>query len=291
MMKLWQLRLLWQTVPGLKRFRSEYPARFFDVGIAEGHAVTFAAGLAAAGLHPVFAVYSSFLQRGFDQVVHDVCMQNLPVVFAIDRAGLVGADGETHQGVFDLSYMGMIPNMTVLAPKNKWELADMLRFAFRQNGPVAVRYPRGTAYDGLKEHRAPICYGKSEWLCEEMQIAIFAVGNMVEEAVKVHEILHERGYDCSLINVRFVKPLDQETLLKAAKEHLLIVTMEENVLRGGFGYAAAAFLSASNVNTKVLHFGIDDQFVQHGTVSQLHERIGLDAQSMAEKIIETYKTI
>lgn len=241
--------------------------------------------------HPVFAVYSSFLQRGFDQVVHDVCMQNLPVVFAIDRAGLVGADGETHQGVFDLSYMGMIPNMTVLAPKNKWELADMLRFAFRQNGPVAVRYPRGTAYDGLKEHRAPICYGKSEWLCEEMQIAIFAVGNMVEEAVKVHEILHERGYDCSLINVRFVKPLDQETLLKAAKEHLLIVTMEENVLRGGFGYAAAAFLSASNVNTKVLHFGIDDQFVQHGTVSQLHERIGLDAQSMAEKIIETYKTI
>ncbi len=181
--------------------------------------------------------------------------------------------------------------MTVLAPKNKWELADMLRFAFRQNGPVAVRYPRGTAYDGLKKHRAPICYGKSEWLCEEMQIAIFAVGNMVEEAVKVHEILHERGYDCSLINVRFVKPLDQETLLKAAKEHLLIVTMEENVLRGGFGYAAAAFLSASNVNTKVLHFGIDDQFVQHGTVSQLHERIGLDAQSMAEKIIETYKTI
>ena len=276
---------------GLKRFRSEYPARFFDVGIAEGHAVTFAAGLAAAGLHPVFAVYSSFLQRGFDQVVHDVCMQNLPVVFAIDRAGLVGADGETHQGVFDLSYMGMIPNMTVLAPKNKWELADMLRFAFRQNGPVAVRYPRGTAYDGLKEHRAPICYGKSEWLCEEMRIVIFAVGNMVEEAVKVHEILHERGYDCSLINVRFVKPLDQETLLKAAKEHLLIVTMEENVLRGGFGYAAAAFLSASNVNTKVLHFGIDDQFVQHGTVSQLHERIGLDAQSMAEKIIETYKTI
>ena len=276
---------------GLHHFAREFPNRYYDVGIAEQHAVTFSAALASMGELPVFAVYSSFLQRGFDQVVHDVCMQNLPVVFAIDRAGLVGADGETHQGVFDLSYMGMIPNMTVLAPKNKWELADMLRFAFRQNGPVAVRYPRGTAYDGLKEHRAPICYGKSEWLCEEMQIAIFAVGNMVEEAVKVHEILHERGYDCSLINVRFVKPLDQETLLKAAKEHLLIVTMEENVLRGGFGYAAAAFLSASNVNTKVLHFGIDDQFVQHGTVSQLHERIGLDAQSMAEKIIETYKTI
>lgn len=276
---------------GLKRFRAEYPARFFDVGIAEGHAVTFAAGLAAAGLHPVFAVYSSFLQRGFDQIVHDVCMQNLPVVFAIDRAGLVGADGETHQGVFDLSYLGMIPNMTILAPKNKWELADMLRFAFRQDGPVALRYPRGQAYDGLKEHRAPIIYGTSEWICEERQIAIFAVGNMVEEAVKVHELLHEQGYDCSLINVRFVKPLDHDALRKAAEEHLLVVTMEENILRGGFGYAVAAYLSAENENVKVLHFGIDDQFVEHGTVSQLHARIGLDAASMAEKIIDTYRKL
>ncbi len=276
---------------GLKRFRAEYPARFFDVGIAEGHAVTFAAGLAAAGLHPVFAVYSSFLQRGFDQIVHDVCMQNLPVVFAIDRAGLVGADGETHQGVFDLSFLGMIPNMTVLAPKNKWELADMLRFAFRQDGPVALRYPRGQAYAGLKEHRAPIVCGKSEWIYEERQIAIFAVGNMMEEAVKVHELLHEQGYDCSLINVRFVKPLDKEALRKAAEEHLLIVTMEENILRGGFGYAAAAYLSAADETVKVLHFGIDDQFVQHGTVSQLHARIGLDAESMTDKILETYQKL
>lgn len=276
---------------GLKRFRAEYPTRFFDVGIAEGHAVTFAAGLAAAGLHPVFAVYSSFLQRGFDQIVHDVCMQNLPVVFAIDRAGLVGADGETHQGVFDLSFLGMIPNMTVLAPKNKWELADMLRFAFRQNGPVALRYPRGQAYAGLKEHRAPIVYGKSEWIYEERQIAIFAVGNMLEEAVKVHELLHEQGYDCSLNNVRFVKPLDKEALRKAAENHLLIVTMEENILRGGFGYAAAAYLSEADETVKVLHFGIDDQFVQHGTVSQLHARIGLDAESMADKIIETYQKL
>ena len=276
---------------GLKRFRAEYPARFFDVGIAEGHAVTFAAGLAAAGMHPVFAVYSSFLQRGFDQIVHDICMQNLPVVFAVDRAGLVGADGETHQGVFDLSYLGMIPNMMVLAPKNKWELADMLRFAFRQEGPVALRYPRGTAYDGLKEHRAPIVYGQSEWIFEERQIAIFAVGNMMEEALKVHELLHERGYDCSLINARFVKPLDYDTLRKAASGHLLVVTMEENILRGGFGYAAAAFLSAADETVKVLHFGIDDQFVQHGTVSQLHVRIGLDAASMTDKIIETYQKL
>ena len=276
---------------GLKRFRAEYPARFFDVGIAEGHAVTFAAGLAAAGMHPVFAVYSSFLQRGFDQIVHDICMQNLPVVFAVDRAGLVGADGETHQGVFDLSYLGMIPNMMVLAPKNKWELADMLRFAFRQEGPVALRYPRGTAYDGLKEHRAPIVYGQSEWIFEERQIAIFAVGNMMEEALKVHELLHERGYDCSLINARFVKPLDYDALRKAASEHLLVVTMEENILWGGFGYAAAAFLSEVDETVKVLHFGIDDQFVQHGTVSQLHVRIGLDAASMTDKIIETYQKL
>ena len=276
---------------GLKRFRAEYPARFFDVGIAEGHAVTFAAGLAAAGLHPVFAVYSSFLQRGYDQIVHDVCMQNLPVVFAIDRAGLVGADGETHQGVFDLSFLGMIPNMTVLAPKNKWELADMLRFAFRQDGPVALRYPRGQAYDGLKEYRAPFVYGKSEWIYEECQIAIFAVGNMVEEAVKVHDLLHEHGYDCSLINVRFVKPLDKEALRKAAAKHLMIVTMEENILRGGFGYAAAAYLGMANENVKVIHFGINDQFVEHGTVSQLHARIGLDAASMTDKIIESYKKL
>ena len=240
---------------GLKRFRAEYPARFFDVGIAEGHAVTFAAGLAAAGMH------------------------------------LVGADGETHQGVFDLSYLGMIPNMMVLAPKNKWELADMLRFAFRQEGPVALRYPRGTAYDGLKEHRAPIVYGQSEWIFEERQIAIFAVGNMMEEALKVHELLHERGYDCSLINARFVKPLDYDALRKAASGHLLVVTMEENILRGGFGYAAAAFLSAVDETVKVLHFGIDDQFVQHGTVSQLHVRIGLDAASMTDKIIKTYQKL
>ena len=167
----------------------------------------------------------------------------------------------------------------------------MLRFAFRQDGPVALRYPRGQAYAGLKEHRAPIEYGKSEWIYEERQIAIFAVGNMMEEAVKVHELLHEQGYDCSLINVRFVKPLDKEALRKAAEGHLLIVTMEENILRGGFGYAAAAYLSAADETVKVLHFGIDDQFVQHGTVSQLHARIGLDAESMADKIIETFQKL
>lgn len=273
---------------GLRRFRMEYPDRFFDVGIAEGHAVTFAAGMAAAGLHPIFAVYSSFLQRGFDQLVHDVCMQNLPVVFAIDRAGLVGADGETHQGIFDLSFLSMIPNMTVMAPKNKWELADMLWFASRYQGPVALRYPRGQAYDGLKEFRAPIEYGKSEWICEELQIAIFAVGNMVEIALQVHEILHGKGYDCSLINARFVKPVDTEALNRVVRDHVLIVTMEENILHGGFGDAVEEYLEKTGDTTKVLRFGIDDQFVHQGTVAQLQKKVGLDAESMAQQIIDTY---
>lgn len=276
---------------GLKRFRAEYPNRFFDVGIAEGHAVTFAAGLAAAGLHPVFAVYSSFLQRGFDQILHDVCMQNLPVVFAIDRAGLVGADGETHQGIFDLSFLNMMPNMTVMAPKNKWELADMLRFAVRHDGPVAVRYPRGEAYDGLKENRAPVLYGKSEWIYEEIQIALFAVGNMVKTAMEVHDLLHEKGYDCSLINARFVKPIDEEAVLKAAKEHLLIVTLEENVLQGGYGASVEAFLGQTSETVKILKCGIDDCFVEHGSVPELHKRIGLDAQSVTDKIIAAYEKI
>lgn len=274
---------------GLKRFRSEFPARFFDVGIAEGHAVTYAAGLAAAGLHPVFAVYSSFLQRAYDQLVHDVCMQNLPVVLSIDRAGLVGADGETHQGIFDLSYLGMIPNMTVMAPKNKWELADMLRFAVRYEGPVALRYPRGQAYDGLKEYRAPVLYGKSEWIYEETQIALFAVGNMVEIAVEVHDLLQEQGYGCSLVNARFVKPIDKDAVSKAAKEHLLLVTLEENVLQGGFGSAVEACLNQSSETVRILKCGIDDCFVEQGTVMELHKRLGLDAQSIADRILEVYE--
>lgn len=276
---------------GLKRFRSEFPDRFFDVGIAEGHAVTFAAGLAAAGLHPVFAVYSSFLQRAFDQLVHDVCMQNLPVVFAIDRAGLVGADGETHQGIFDLSFLGMMPNMTVMAPKNKWELADMLRFAVRHQGPIALRYPRGQAYDGLKEYRAPVIYGKSEWIYEETQIALYAVGNMVETALEVHDLLHEQGYDCSLINARFVKPIDEESVLKASKEHLLLVTLEENVLQGGFGASVEACLNRMEEPVGILKCGIDDQFVEQGAVAELHRRLGLDAQSITDKIIAAYEKI
>ena len=271
---------------GLRRFRNEYPRRFFDVGIAEGHAVTFAAGMAAAGLHPVFAVYSSFLQRGFDELIHDVCIQNLPVIFAIDRAGLVGADGETHQGITDLSYLCMIPNMTVLAPKNKWELADMLWFASRYNGPIGIRYPRGEAYDGLKEYRAPIEYGKAEWIYDESQIALFAVGNMVEQALKVREILLENGCHCSVINGRFVKPVDQDAVKKAAENHRLIVTMEENLLHGGFGTEVGESLAGLDMDVSVLHFGIDDAFIRHGSVSQLQKEIGIDPEHIAKEILK-----
>lgn len=197
---------------GLKRFRNMFPDRFFDVGIAEEHAVTFAAGLALGGMIPVVAVYSSFLQRAVDQIIEDVCLQNLHVIFAVDRAGLVGSDGETHQGCFDLSYLSMIPNMTVMAPKNKWELSDMMKFAVSYDGPIAVRYPRGEAYDGLEEFREPIVRGRSEMICRGKGIALLAVGSMVKTAEAVRKKLLEDGENPTLVNARFVKPLDKKML-------------------------------------------------------------------------------
>ena len=274
---------------GLVGFQKKYPERFFDVGIAEGHAVTFAAGLAAAGLKPVFAVYSSFLQRGYDQIVHDVCMQNLPVVFAIDRAGLVGSDGETHQGAFDMAYLSHIPNMTVLSPKNKWELADMLRFAVKYDGPIAVRYPRGTAYDGLQEYREPIVLGKSEVIHEEREIAIFSVGHMMEEAYKVWEALKSKGYSCSLINSRFVKPMDEEVLRRMAKTHKLFVTIEEGVEAGGYGERVSSYVFKEELPVKVLVNAIPDRYVEQGNIARLRKEILLDADSMVEKIVNAYE--
>ena len=203
---------------GLRRFHRNFPDRFFDVGIAEAHATTFAAGLAKAGLIPVFAVYSSFLQRAFDQILHDVCIQNLHVIFAIDRAGLVGSDGETHQGVFDLSFLLEIPNLTVMSPKNRWEMADMVRFAVDFPYPVALRYPRGEAYEGLKEFRTPILYGKSEVICRESGIAILFIGHMSELGESVWKAMKEAGYRCSLINARFAKPLDTEMIRDRSEE-------------------------------------------------------------------------
>ena len=214
---------------GLTRFKQLYPDRFFDVGIAEAHGVTFAAGLAAGGVHPVFAVYSSFLQRAYDQLIHDVALQNLPVVLAVDRAGLVGSDGETHQGIFDISYLSSIPNMTVMSPKHKWELADMLRFALDYQGPVALRYPRGEAYDGYREFRAPVVYGKSEMLYRESGIAILSAGHMFEPAVQVRDMLKEKGYPCTLVNARFLKPIDEEMIEHLCSDHALIETIQENL--------------------------------------------------------------
>ena len=271
---------------GLKRYRNIYPDRFFDVGIAEQHAVTFAAGLAAGGLKPVVAIYSSFLQRAYDQILHDVCIQNLPVVFAIDRAGLVGSDGETHQGVFDYSYLNSIPNMHVMAPKNKWELSDMMKFAVTLGKPAAVRYPRGTAYTGLKEFRAPMELGKSEMLYEGSEVAIFAVGSMVKTAVDVRELLLEQGISPTVINGRFIKPIDEEAVADACKTHRLIVTLEENVASGGYGEAIASYMKQSGLDNELYLVAIPDRFIEHGSVDQLKQEIEMDAPSIVKGILE-----
>ena len=230
------------------------------------------------------AIYSSFLQRAYDQIIHDVCIQNLHVIFAIDRAGLVGSDGETHQGIFDISYLSGIPNMHVLAPKNKWELSDMLKFAVDFDGPIAIRYPRGNAYIGLKDFRAPIEYGKSEWIYSESDIALFAVGSMVKTAEKVRNTLKETGKNVSLVNARFIKPIDEEAVMKAAENHRLIVTMEENVRRGGYGQAVEDFVNSKGLGVKVLNISIPDMFVEHGNCELLKKEIGIDADSIVEKI-------
>ncbi len=271
---------------GLKRFRNMYPDRFFDVGIAEEHAVTFAAGLAAGGMKPVVAIYSSFLQRAYDQILHDVCIQNLPVIFAIDRAGLVGSDGETHQGIFDLSYLSSIPNMHIMAPKNKWELSDMMKFAVGFNGPVAIRYPRGEAYDGLREFREPIVLGKAEWILHDRQVALVAVGSMVKTALEVRSVLAKHGVGCSIINARFVKPIDTDILDEAAGSHELIVTMEENVASGGFGEKVREYLMGIESEVKLLSITIPDEYVEHGNVEILRREVGIDAETIAEKILE-----
>ena len=273
---------------GLKRFRNMYPDRFFDVVIAEEHAVTFAAGLAAGGLKPIVAIYSSFLQRAYDQILHDVCLQNLPVVFAIDRAGLVGSDGETHQGLFDLSYLSSIPNMHIMAPKNKWELSDMMKFAVASGMPIALRYPRGEAFDGLRDNRAPIEYGKSEAIYEEEDIILFAVGSMVKVGLAVREQLKERGYSCSLTNARFVKPIDEQAVREACIEHKLIVTMEENVLSGGYGEKVRAYVDGIGASVQVLNIAIPDEYVEHGNVELLKREIGIDEDSIVKNILTSY---
>jgi len=273
---------------GLKRFSSLYPNRFFDVGIAEEHAVTSAAGMAAGGLKPVVAVYSSFLQRGFDQVLHDVCIQNLPVVFAVDRAGLVGSDGETHQGIFDLSFLSAIPNMSIFAPKNDWELAKGLEFAFSIDSPIAVRYPRGAAYQGLEDFKAPIEYGKGEIIYLEKEIALLAVGSMVSTGEHVRQKLKAEGWNCTLANGRFIKPFDKKLIDDLASSHWLIVTMEENVLQGGFGCQINGYIHEHYPDVKILNIALPDAYVEHGNVSLLRKGLGIDSDSIIWRMKKEY---
>lgn len=278
------------TGVGLKRFFNMFPDRCFDVGIAEEHAVTFAAALSLGGITPVVAIYSSFLQRAYDQIMHDVCMQNLHVVFAIDRAGLVGYDGETHHGIFDLSYLGSMPNMTILAPKNLWELSDMIKFAVDYDGPIAVRYPRGEAYTGLKEFRAPICLGKSEVIHEGSRVALLAVGSMVKMAEEVQKQLKERmDMDAALVNARFVKPIDEELLRSFADTYELVVTLEENVKDGGFGERVLAFAEEEDLPFGVEIIALPDRFIPHGSVSYQMKQVGFTPEDICGRIEEYYR--
>lgn len=268
---------------GLTAMASKYPKRFFDVGIAEEHAVTFAAGMAAGGLKPVVAIYSTFLQRAYDQILHDVCIGKLPVVFAVDRAGLVGSDGETHQGIFDIAYLRSMPNMTVMAPKNAWELRQMMLFALEQNTPTAIRYSRGAAWEGLQDHQQEITMGKAEWICEGQEIALLAVGNMVETAMWVREHLKAEGQKVSVVNMRFVKPIDEEVLQKIKERHSKVVTLEEGVFNGGFGEAVSAWYEGTPM--RVLNIALPDQFIEHGSVTELKKKYGLDPESITQKIL------
>lgn len=275
---------------GLQAFKETFPARFTDVGIAEEHAVTYAAGMAKAGMIPIVAIYSTFLQRAYDQILHDVCLGNLPVIFALDRAGIVGNDGETHQGIFDLSFLGNIPNLTIMAPKNAWELEEMLDFAVSFGRPVAIRYPRGTAYMGLEQFKDPIVYGQSEVLYTGKRVALVAVGSMVKHAEKVRELLLENDIQATVINARFVKPLDEKIIEELSFEHELIVTMEENVEHGGFGQSVASFICDRRLPVRHINISIKDMFVEHGKVYELYNRLGLDPQSIYGKIIADLET-
>ncbi len=267
---------------GLNGFHKEFPERTYDVGIAEGHAVTFAAGLAKAGLRPFVAVYSTFLQRAYDEIVEDVCLQNLPVVFCIDRAGIVGADGETHHGILDISYLRHIPNLTVLAPKDGKELEAMLEFAAKHNGPCAIRYPRGSAHDLGEPFK--IQHGKSHQLKRGNDVEIWSVGIMAEKALAAAEILKAQGISTSVINTEFIKPIDESRLVKSAEKYPLIVTLEDNVLAGGVGEAVKDITADKNV--KVISIGWPDRFIEHGTSEELYHRYKMDAESIAERIVK-----
>ncbi|MBQ9610260.1 MAG: 1-deoxy-D-xylulose-5-phosphate synthase [Lachnospiraceae bacterium] len=273
---------------GVYKFAEKYPDRCFDVGIAEQHAVTFAAGMAKAHLVPYVAVYSSFLQRAYDQILHDVCMQKLHVVFAIDRSGLVGQDGETHQGIYDISYLSHMPDMVVMAPKNRYELREMIRFAYEYDGPIAIKYSRGDAYKGLKEFETPIEAGKSEVIYRGSRLAIFACGNMVEEAVKLYERLKKDGVDATLVNVRFVSSVDIDLVRELLETHNIILTMEENITKGGYGELLAAEIIDNELDRgkNIIHVdgSIKQEIVPHGSIDVLRDKLGISADKIYESI-------
>ena len=269
---------------GLKKFSQRFPDRFFDVGIAEEHAVSFAAGLALGGVIPVVAIYSSFLQRAVDQMLHDVCMQKLHVIFAVDRAGLVGADGETHQGIFDTAFLSHIPNLVIMAPKNRYELTRAMEWAVAYDGPVAIKYARGQAYYGLKDYNEPVEYGKSEILREGSEIALVAVGNMVEETEKLYNRFLQEGRQVTFVNARFIKPLDKAMIDHLAESHKLIVTIEEGILHGGYGALVEEYLESKASDVKVLPIAIEDTFVRHGSIEELRKMLKIDAESIYDRI-------
>lgn len=272
---------------GLLEFSKKYPNRFFDVGIAEAHAVTMAAGMAISGLKPVVAIYSSFLQRAFDQIIHDVCLQNLPILFAIDRAGLVGADGETHQGIFDISYLSLIPNITIFAPRNHIELKEGIKFLLKLNKPTAIRYPRGEVCSKLSDVYEEIEYAKAEYVYKEEEIALISIGSMFDTSIELRESLKKENKKVSLINLRFIKPLDYKLLDELIKNHSLIVTLEENVLKGGVGESISSYLQNQD-NVKVINIGIDDQYVEQGDISSLKRDLQIDSDAVYKKIKEFY---
>ena len=269
---------------GLSRFQKRFPLRFFDVGIAEEHAVTFAAGLAAGGLKPYFAVYSSFLQRGFDEILHDVCIQGLPVVFMIDRAGLVGSDGETHQGIYDYSYMNIIPGMTVMAPKNRLEFMDMMEFANSFDGPVAIRYPRGSVSDIFSDIKNEVSYGKAERIYDGEGTAILTIGASIEEGAQVYKLLKERGENPSLINARFENPIDIGLIKELENKHEKLLTIEENISAGGFGMNVLRAVNENRFNLKVINAALPDEYIQHGGVNKLKEVYGFTPEAIIEKL-------
>lgn len=274
---------------GLKRFEKKYPDRFFDVGIAEEHAVTFAAGMAASGFKPYVAIYSTFLQRSFDQILHDVCIQKLPVRFIVERAGIVGCDGVTHHGIFDLSYLGIIPNITIMAPKNKDEFVQMLEYSVDFDGPLAIRIPKGRAGNVYSDKNAEIVYGKSQCIKQGKGVAILAAGSCVETAEETDRILMNNGIDATIVNARFIKPIDEECIKQLAKTHKLMVTIEENVLKGGYGMSVLSYVNTLDSDAKVVNVALGDTFIEHGSAKELQVENGLDAEKIANDIIRRIK--